>query len=53
MLIFKLILKANFEAIALLIKATYNPRVAVRLAEVQFVIDSCCLISQSNYVIVL
>ena len=36
----------NFKGIVLLSKAI---SFTIRLAEVQLVIDSCCLISQSNY----
>ena len=46
--VFKINLKANFEGIVLLSKAAQTTR-NWKLAEVQFVIDSCRFVSQSNY----
>ena len=37
----------NFEGINLLLKG--NTKGQEKLAEVQFVMDSCCVVSQSNY----
>ena len=41
--------KANFEGIVLLLKAARGLHETESLAEVQFVIDSCRFVSQSNY----